>query len=147
MSPFPKVQSFKDLFLISKATLIMEHISPEITYSMMFPNRVPFFSQFWKANNVLFKHDSSISQAINLRRCSKCLAKTSSGQYKSLIKVCRADSFQKSSSDVVQPTGLKEKKKTCWAQENEILKTMMKLAFTLWGPIFLFQSLCEGFEQ
>lgn len=50
-----------------------------------------------------FMQDSIMSLDISLSRVSRCLANSSSGQWRSLMKVCRASSFQKRSSEVPEP--------------------------------------------
>lgn len=50
-----------------------------------------------------FTHDSIMSLDISFSRVSRCLPNSSSGQWRSLMKVCRASSFQKRSSDVPEP--------------------------------------------
>lgn len=47
--------------------------------------------------------DSIMSLDISLSRVSRCLPNSSSGQCRSLMKVCRASSFQKRSSEVPDP--------------------------------------------
>ncbi|TNN88203.1 hypothetical protein EYF80_001419 [Liparis tanakae] len=44
-----------------------------------------------------------MSLDISFSRVSRCLPNSSSGQWRSLMKVCRASSFQKRSSDVPEP--------------------------------------------
>ena len=50
-----------------------------------------------------FTHDSIMSLDISLSRVSRCLPNSSSGQCRSRMKVCKASSFQKRSSDVPDP--------------------------------------------
>lgn len=47
--------------------------------------------------------DSIMSLDISFSRVSRCLPNSSSGQCRSLMKVCRASSFQKRSSEVPDP--------------------------------------------
>ena len=47
--------------------------------------------------------DCIISVAMTLSLCCKCVAKTFSGQLRSVMKVCKASSFHKTSSDVWHP--------------------------------------------
>lgn len=50
-----------------------------------------------------FIQDSIMSLDISFSLVSRCLPNSSSGQWRSLMKVCRASSFQKRSSDVPEP--------------------------------------------
>lgn len=51
----------------------------------------------------LLTQASTMSLAISFSLCSRCLAKSGSGQWRSTTKVCRASSFQKRSSEVAEP--------------------------------------------
>lgn len=44
-----------------------------------------------------------MSLAINLSLCSRCLANSGSGQWRSITNICRASSFQNKSSEVAEP--------------------------------------------
>lgn len=57
----------------------------------------------YKTVSYRFTHDSIMSLDISFSRVSRCLPNSSSGQCRSLMKVCRASSFQKRSSDVPEP--------------------------------------------
>lgn len=50
-----------------------------------------------------FMQDSIMSLDISFSRVSRCFPNSSSGQWRSLMKVCRASSFQKRSSEVPEP--------------------------------------------
>lgn len=50
-----------------------------------------------------FTQDSIMSLDISLSRVSRCFPNSSSGQWRSRMKVCKASSFQKRSSDVLDP--------------------------------------------
>lgn len=57
----------------------------------------------WKEASVFWMQVSIMSLAINLSRCSRWERNSGSGQCRSLMKDCRASSFQNSSSLVEQP--------------------------------------------
>lgn len=54
-------------------------------------------------NDYRFTQDSIMSLDISFSRVSRCLPNSSSGQWRSLMKVCKASSFQKRSSEVPEP--------------------------------------------
>lgn len=61
-------------------------------------------SSYYNQNDLYrFTQFSIMSLDICLIRLSRCLANSSSGQCRSLIKVCRASSFQNKSSDDPEP--------------------------------------------
>lgn len=70
-----------------------------ITYSI----EILLLLQYISTSSYRFIQDSIMSLDISFSRVSRCLPNSSSGQWRSLMKVCRASSFQKRSSDVPEP--------------------------------------------
>jgi len=72
----------------------------------------------WVSWSDLFTQASIISLAISLSLCSRCFANSGSGQWRSIIKICRASSFQNKSSEVAEPLLWEEWRRTepNWAE-------------------------------